>query len=94
VPSKNLVSDIPAGDGNIEKLFFTVHFHFCCAGKLKKTDVSMPVRMHLALDNENEPAWVEVKNLKDVVGGVSPTSQVTAQSTQSSNRCFLAYIQS
>ncbi len=37
----------------------------------------MPVRMHLALDNENEPAWVEVKNLKDVVGGVSPTSQVT-----------------
>jgi hypothetical protein len=36
----------------------------------------MPVRMHLALDNENEPAWVEVKNLKDVVGGVSPTSQV------------------
>jgi hypothetical protein len=33
--------------------------------------------MHLALDNENEPAWVEVKNLKDVVGGVSPTSQVT-----------------
>jgi hypothetical protein len=37
----------------------------------------MPVRMHLALDNENEPAWVEVKNLKDIVGGVSPTSQVS-----------------
>ena len=31
--------------------------------------------MHLALDNENEPSWVEVKNLKDVVGGVSPNSQ-------------------
>ncbi len=46
-------------------------------GKLKKLDVSMPVRMHLALDNENEPAWVEVKNLKDIVGGVSPTSQVS-----------------
>jgi hypothetical protein len=78
LPSKSLLSDIPAGDGNIEKLFLQCISIFCCAGKLKKTDVSMPVRMHLALDNENEPAWVEVKNLKDVVGGVSPTSQVIA----------------
>jgi hypothetical protein len=51
----------------------------------------MPVRMHLALDNENEPAWVEVKNLKDVVGGVSPTSQVTVlqrQNTEISKQIF------
>ena len=48
-------------------------------GKLTKLDVSMPVRMHLALDNENEPAWVEVKNLKDIVGGVSPNSQVSPE---------------
>jgi len=43
--------------------------------KLGKTDVGGPVRMHLALDNENEPGWLEVKNLKDTVGGVSPNSQ-------------------
>ena len=30
--------------------------------------------MHLALDNENEPGWLEVKNMKDIIGGVSPTS--------------------
>jgi len=45
------------------------------ATKLGKVDVGGPVRMHLALDNENEPGWLEVKNLKDIVGGVSPTSQ-------------------
>jgi len=45
-----------------------------CA-KLKKADVQMPVRSHLALDNENEPGWVEMKNLKDTIGGVSPNSQ-------------------
>jgi len=43
--------------------------------KIGKTDVGAPVRMHLALDNENEPGWVEVKNIKDTVGGVSPNSQ-------------------
>ncbi len=26
-PRESLVSDIPAGDGNIEKNFFTVHIH-------------------------------------------------------------------
>jgi len=45
-----------------------------CA-KLKKADIQMPVRSHLALDNENEPGWVEMKNLKDTIGGVSPNSQ-------------------
>ena len=43
--------------------------------KLVKADIGAPVRMHLGLDNENEPSWTEVKNLKDVVGGVSPNSQ-------------------
>lgn len=43
-------------------------------GKFGKPDVQATVRMHQALDNENEPGWVEVKSLKDIVSGVSPTS--------------------
>jgi len=43
--------------------------------KLAKPDVGGPVRMHQALDNENEPTWIEVKNLKDITGGCSPNSQ-------------------
>jgi len=42
--------------------------------KISKNDVMVPVRMHQALDNENEPGWAEVKALKDIVGGVSPNS--------------------
>jgi len=42
--------------------------------KFGKTDVQGAVRVHQALDNENEPGWTEVKNLKDIIGGVSPTS--------------------
>jgi len=42
--------------------------------KIAKLDVMVPVRMHQALDNENEPGWAEVKALKDIVGGVSPNS--------------------
>jgi len=42
--------------------------------KIAKNDVMVPVRMHQALDNENEPGWAEVKALKDIVGGVSPNS--------------------
>lgn len=42
--------------------------------KIVKNDVMVPVRMHQALDNENEPGWAEVKSLKDIVGGVSPNS--------------------
>ena len=42
--------------------------------KFGKSDVQGTVRMHQALDNENEPGWAEVKNLKDIVGGVSPPS--------------------
>merc|ERR1719323_2415957 len=34
----------------------------------------VPVRMHQALDNENEPGWGEVKSLKDIVGGCAPSS--------------------
>jgi len=41
---------------------------------IKKADIGFPVRMHLALDNENEPQWTEVKNLKDIVDGVSANS--------------------
>merc|ERR1719369_2616903 len=43
-------------------------------GKFGKPDVQATVRMHQALDNENEPGWLEVKNLKEIVGGVSPNS--------------------
>ena len=42
--------------------------------KITKQDVMVPVRMHQALDNENEPGWVEVKQLKDIVGGCAPSS--------------------
>jgi len=42
--------------------------------KITKNDIMVPVRMHQALDNENEPGWAEVKALKDIVGGVSPNS--------------------
>jgi len=42
--------------------------------KISKLDVMVPVRMHQALDNENEPGWAEVKALKDIVGGCSPNS--------------------
>jgi len=42
--------------------------------KFTKNDVMVPVRLHQALDNENEPAWAEVKNLKEIVGGVAPSS--------------------
>ena len=38
--------------------------------KITKQDVMVPVRMHQALDNENEPGWVEVKQLKTV--GLDP----------------------
>ena len=36
-------------------------------------DVGCPVRMHQALDNENEPSWTEVKNLKVEGGGSART---------------------
>ena len=42
--------------------------------KITKNDVMIPVRMHQALDNENEPGWAEVKQLKDIVGGCAPSS--------------------
>jgi len=42
--------------------------------KITKQDVMVPVRMHQALDNENEPGWAEVKQLKDIVGGCAPSS--------------------
>jgi len=42
--------------------------------KLKKDDVFLNVRMCQALDNENEPTWKEVKNMKDILQGCSPNS--------------------
>merc|ERR1719367_998601 len=42
--------------------------------KITKNDVMVPVRMHQALDNENEPGWGPVKQLKDIVGGCAPSS--------------------
>lgn len=42
--------------------------------KLKRDDVFLNVRMTQAIDNENEPTWKEVKNMKDILAGCSPTS--------------------
>ena len=42
--------------------------------KLKKEDVFMNVRMAQAIDNENEPGWKDVKGMKDILSGCSPTS--------------------
>ena len=42
--------------------------------KLKKEDVFLNVRMVQALDNENEPTWKEVKQMKDILQGASPNS--------------------
>ena len=42
--------------------------------KLKKEDVFGYVRMAQALDNENDSNWKQVKEMKDVVGGCSPSS--------------------
>lgn len=45
-----------------------------CEEKLKKEDVTGCVRMAQAFDNENEPSWKEVKNMKDILQGCSPNS--------------------
>ena len=42
--------------------------------KLKKEDVAMSVRMAQALDNENDSGWKEVKGMKDILAGCSPSS--------------------
>ena len=36
--------------------------------KLKKPDVVTSVRLVEALENENEPSWKEVKQMKDILG--------------------------
>ncbi len=36
--------------------------------RLRKSDVVTSVRLVEALDNENEPSWKEVKQMKDVLG--------------------------
>merc|ERR1712036_154789 len=42
--------------------------------RLKKEDVFMNVRMALAIENENDTNWKEVKAMKDILQGCSPTS--------------------
>ena len=37
------------------------------ARKLRKDDVNICVKTCLALDNENEPTWKEVKTMKDIL---------------------------
>lgn len=39
----------------------------CQDEKLKKNDVLNSVRITEALDNENEPGWKEVKQMKDIL---------------------------
>ena len=42
--------------------------------KLTRDDVFLNVRMTQAIDNENEPTWKDVKNMKDILQGCSPSS--------------------
>ena len=42
--------------------------------KLIRDDVFLGVRMTQAIDNENEPTWKDVKNMKDILQGCSPSS--------------------
>ena len=46
--------------------------------KLKKEDVFGYVRMAQALDNENDSNWKEVKEMKDVLAGCSPSPEAIA----------------
>eukprot|EP00094_Tigriopus_californicus_P004904 TCALIF_04722-PA protein Name:"Protein of unknown function" AED:0.23 eAED:0.19 QI:0/0.72/0.65/0.86/0.81/0.73/23/0/2841 len=46
----------------------------CQDEKLKKNDVLNSVRITEALDNENEPSWKEVKQMKDILSGASTSS--------------------
>jgi hypothetical protein len=42
--------------------------------KLKRDDVFLTVRMCQAIESENEPTWKEVKTMKDILAGCSPSS--------------------
>ncbi len=42
--------------------------------KLTRNDVFLSVRSAQAIENENEPTWKDVKNMKDVLQGCSPSS--------------------
>ena len=42
--------------------------------KLGRNDVFLNVRMCQAIENENEPTWKDVKNMKDILQGCSPSS--------------------
>merc|ERR1719225_1063779 len=42
--------------------------------KITRDDVFLNVRMAQGIENENEPTWKEVKNMKDTLSGCSPTS--------------------
>lgn len=42
--------------------------------KFKRDDVFLAVRMAQGIENENEPTWKDVKNMKDILQGCSPSS--------------------
>eukprot|EP00096_Caligus_rogercresseyi_P009361 TRINITY_DN316_c0_g2_i1.p2 TRINITY_DN316_c0_g2~~TRINITY_DN316_c0_g2_i1.p2 ORF type:complete len:1031 (-),score=293.92 TRINITY_DN316_c0_g2_i1:292-3384(-) len=42
--------------------------------KMKKEDVQITVRMMQAIDMENDATWKEVKSMKEILTGASPTS--------------------
>jgi len=42
--------------------------------KLNRDDVFLPVRMAQAIENENEPTWKDVKNMKELIAGCSVSS--------------------
>ena len=42
--------------------------------KLNRDDVFLAVRMAQAIENENEPTWKDVKNMKELLAGCSVTS--------------------
>jgi hypothetical protein len=43
-------------------------FRLTDCAKLKKEDITSSVRLTQALENENEPTWKEVKQMKDILG--------------------------
>ena len=42
--------------------------------KLNRDDVFLSVRMAQAIENENEPTWKDVKNMKELIAGCSVSS--------------------
>ena len=65
--------------------------------KLQRNDVFLNVRMCQAIENENEPTWKDVKNMKDILQGCSPSSPEgielnLARATKVTFFCLVEYI--